>query len=79
MAALPVTLIESELFGYEKGAFTGATTAKIGRLELANRGTLFLDEVGDIPPDAQPKLLRCCRSGNSSDRAARGRSGSTSA
>jgi formate hydrogenlyase transcriptional activator len=58
MAALPVALIESELFGYEKGAFTGATTAKIGRLELANRGTLFLDEVGDIPPEVQPKLLR---------------------
>ena len=58
MAALPVTLIESELFGYEKGAFTGAATAKIGRLELANRGTLFLDEVGDIPPEVQPKLLR---------------------
>ncbi len=58
MAALPVTLIESELFGYEKGAFTGATTAKIGRLELAHRGTLFLDEVGDIPLEVQPKLLR---------------------
>ena len=58
IAALPVGLIESELFGYEKGAFTGAATAKIGRLELANRGTLFLDEVGDIPPDVQPKLLR---------------------
>jgi formate hydrogenlyase transcriptional activator len=58
LAALPVALIESELFGYEKGAFTGATTAKIGRLELAHRGTLFLDEVGDIPPEVQPKLLR---------------------
>ncbi|OFW18850.1 MAG: hypothetical protein A3H97_14365 [Acidobacteria bacterium RIFCSPLOWO2_02_FULL_65_29] len=58
VAALPVSLIESELFGYEKGAFTGAATAKIGRLELANRGTLFLDEVGDIPPEVQPKLLR---------------------
>jgi formate hydrogenlyase transcriptional activator len=58
LAALPASLIESELFGYEKGAFTGATTAKIGRLELANRGTLFLDEVGDIPPEVQPKLLR---------------------
>jgi formate hydrogenlyase transcriptional activator len=58
IAALPVALIESELFGYEKGAFTGAATAKIGRLELANRGTLFLDEVGDIPPEVQPKLLR---------------------
>jgi formate hydrogenlyase transcriptional activator len=58
MAALPVALIESELFGYEKGAFTGATIAKMGRLELAHRGTLFLDEVGDIPPEVQPKLLR---------------------
>jgi formate hydrogenlyase transcriptional activator len=58
LAALPASLIESELFGSEKGAFTGATTARIGRLELANRGTLFLDEVGDIPPDVQPKLLR---------------------
>jgi formate hydrogenlyase transcriptional activator len=58
VASLPVTLIESELFGYEKGAFTGATTARIGRLELANHGTLFLDEVGDIPPEVQPKLLR---------------------
>jgi formate hydrogenlyase transcriptional activator len=58
IAALPVALIESELFGYEKGAFTGAATAKMGRLELANRGTLFLDEVGDIPPEVQPKLLR---------------------
>jgi formate hydrogenlyase transcriptional activator len=58
MAALPVALIESELFGYEKGAFTGATIAKMGRLQLAHRGTLFLDEVGDIPPEVQPKLLR---------------------
>ena len=49
LAALPASLIESELFGYERGAFTGATTSKIGRLELANRGTLFLDEAGDIP------------------------------
>jgi formate hydrogenlyase transcriptional activator len=57
-AALPVTLIESELFGYEKGAFTGAAAAKAGRLELANLGTLFLDEIGDIPLDVQPKLLR---------------------
>ena len=57
-AALPAGLVESELFGYEKGAFTGATGTKIGRLELAHRGTLFLDEVGDIPLDVQPKLLR---------------------
>ena len=57
-AALPGNLIESELFGYEKGAFTGATSSKIGRFELAHRGTLFLDEVGEIPLDVQPKLLR---------------------
>jgi formate hydrogenlyase transcriptional activator len=57
-AALPTSLVESELFGYEKGAFTGAAMRKVGRLELANRGTLFLDEVGDLPLDVQPKLLR---------------------
>jgi formate hydrogenlyase transcriptional activator len=58
LAALPASLIESELFGYERGAFTGATNSRIGRLELANRGTLFLDEAGDIPAEIQPKLLR---------------------
>lgn len=57
-AAIPTGLLESELFGYEKGAFTGALSQKLGRFELAHRGTLFLDEVGDIPLDLQPKLLR---------------------
>jgi len=57
-AAIPTGLLESELFGHEKGAFTGAIAQKIGRVELANKGTLFLDEVGDIPPELQPKLLR---------------------
>jgi two-component system response regulator HydG len=57
-SGLTETLFESELFGYEKGAFTGALSQKIGRLELAHHGTLFLDEVGDIPLDVQPKLLR---------------------
>jgi formate hydrogenlyase transcriptional activator len=57
-AAIPTGLLESELFGHEKGAFTGAISQKIGRLELADQGTLFLDEVGDIPPEIQPKLLR---------------------
>ncbi len=56
--ALPDTLLESELFGYEKGAFTGAVTAKPGRFEMANGGTLFLDEIGDISPASQVKLLR---------------------
>ncbi|HEU4611260.1 MAG TPA: sigma-54 dependent transcriptional regulator, partial [Kofleriaceae bacterium] len=57
-AAIPKTLMESELFGYEKGAFTGATSSKPGRFELADSGTLFLDEIGEIPVEMQVKLLR---------------------
>lgn len=57
-AAIPFDLLESELFGYEKGAFTGAVAQKMGRFEMADTGTLFLDEIGDLPPALQPKLLR---------------------
>ncbi len=57
-AAIPSGLLESELFGHEKGAFTGAVSKKLGRLELADHGTLFLDEIGEISLELQPKLLR---------------------
>src|SRR5262249_10629542 len=62
-AAIAKDLLESELFGYEKGAFTGAVAAKKGRLELADGGTLFLDEIGDLALDAQAKLLRALETG----------------
>ena len=79
-AALPSGLVESELFGREKGAFTGALTRQVGRFEVADGSTLFLDEIGELPPDVQVKLLRVLRGGRvRAARAARGRSRSTCA
>jgi formate hydrogenlyase transcriptional activator len=69
-AAIPTGLLEAELFGHEKGAFTGAVGKRIGRFELADRGTIFLDEVGEIPLELQAKLLRVCRNRSSSGSAA---------
>ncbi len=63
MAAIPKDLVEAELFGHEKGAFTGATTQRVGRFEQADRGTLFLDEIGDMPSDTQTRLLRVLADG----------------
>jgi formate hydrogenlyase transcriptional activator len=76
-AAIPTGLLESELFGHEKGAFTGAVSQKIGRMELADKGTLFLDEIGDTPLELQPKLLRVLQDHELNDGEARARSMST--
>ena len=72
-AAIPSTLIESELFGREKGAYTGAISSQAGRFEVANKSTLFLDEIGDLPWTCRSSCSGCCRSGRSSGSAARAR------
>ena len=78
-AAIPDTLLETELFGHEKGAFTGAVGRKPGRFEMAHRGTLFLDEIGELPLGLQAKILRALEKKRSSGSAAPARSTSTSA
>jgi formate hydrogenlyase transcriptional activator len=81
-AAIPTGLLESEVFGHEKGAFTGAISSQVGRLELANRGSVFLDEIGEVATELQPTLLRVLQEGRTPgwglDRGVRRRSDSLS-